>query len=520
MNVNFVGSWSSLSPYNQGDFVTYNNVMYIALNNIIANQQPPNINSDWEIVVFGGDTPPTPTPTPTVTTTPGISPTGTPSLTVTPTPTNTPTETIQITPSGTTTPVATVTPTETPQITPSGTTTPVATVTPTPTNTPTETIQITPSGTTTPVATVTPTETPINTPTPSVTPEPVTGYSFNLVSLPYNFPSSGNTIMNNPPTNVSGSTNPNLLGTSPRGLYWNITDSDGIDRSSYFSQFTGQSVTITMSQTGSTAIYSGDTNSLKYWTGNTGTPPGTPGSGFVFGTGIGLPPSNIPSGAAVLIQSATTEWTVGLPVYISVVINGSVTPTPTPTQTQTSTPTNTSTPTPTNTPTETIQITPTVTPTPSNAPAGFVATVTEVGGNVVWSGSGSFNLTDLTYQQTYPGTGTGFNGPDSTFGCGINTSVDTYSGATFNPPFSFGIANSPGPANSTSGSYFGVFTLSPPPNTTRSLMVPAGYTSGTIISAFMTYNSTTLATLGLTPGTYVYSWGTGPNYSTLTLIIG
>jgi hypothetical protein len=68
-----------------------------------------------------------------------------------------------------------------------------------------------------------------------------------------------------------------------------------------------------MSQTGSTAIYSGDSQSLKYWT--------TTDTGFVFGTEVGIPPLNTPSGNAVLVQSASTQWTVGLPVYISVVVN-------------------------------------------------------------------------------------------------------------------------------------------------------------------------------------------------------
>jgi hypothetical protein len=77
---------------------------------------------------------------------------------------------------------------------------------------------------------------------------------------------------------------------------------------------------------------------LKSWatTGDTG---------FVFGTQVGLPPLGIPSGNAVLIQSATTNWTVGLPVYISVEINAGVTPTPTATSTVTPTPSPTTLPT-------------------------------------------------------------------------------------------------------------------------------------------------------------------------------
>ena len=287
--------------------------------------------------------------------------------------TPTPTATLGLTPTPTSTITPTVTPTNTltPTGTPLATETPTPTVTETPTNTPTETPTNTP--TETPTNTPTPTETPTNTPTPSVTPTPVTGYPFNLVVLPYNFPTTGNTIMNQGAVQT-GTTNPNELDIIGRGIYFNSIDSNGIDRESYFSQFTGQSVTITMSQTGSTAIYSGDTDAFKYWSANTGTPPGVAGDGFVFGTGIGLPPSNTPSGNAVLIQSASTEWTVGIPVYISLVVNGSVTPTPTPTPTITETPTNTPTPTisetPTNTPTVTDTPTQTPTPTVTETPTG------------------------------------------------------------------------------------------------------------------------------------------------------
>jgi hypothetical protein len=177
----------------------------------------------------------------------------------------------------------------------------------------------------------------------------VTGYGFNLIVLPYNFPATGNTIMNQGAVQT-GTTNPNELTISGRGIYFNSIDSNGIDRESYFSQFTGQSITITMTQTGSTAIYSGDTNAFKYWSATTGTPPGVAGDGFVFGTQVGVPPSNTPSGNAVLIQSASTQWTTGIPVYISVEINVGVTPTPTQTRTPT---TQTPTPTPTITPSPT-----------------------------------------------------------------------------------------------------------------------------------------------------------------------
>jgi hypothetical protein len=281
---------------------------------------------------------PTPTPTATVTQTPTNTPTNTETPTNTPTQTQTPTDNVTDTPTPTPTQTPTSTTTETPTPTNTETPTNTPTETPTPTNTetptqtPTNTETPTPTVTETPTNTPTNTETPTNTPTPSTTPIPVTGYGYNLVAIPYNFPESGNSIMNNPGDNTSGSTEINLLSTNGRGFYFNSIDSSSVDRTNYYSGFTGQSITITFSQTGNTAIYSGDTDSFKYWD----TPLGT---GFVFGTGIGVPPNNIPSGTAVLIQSATTQFTIGLPVYISIEINGNVTPTPTPTETPT--PTNT-----------------------------------------------------------------------------------------------------------------------------------------------------------------------------------
>ena len=225
--------------------------------------------------------------------------------------------------------------------------------TPTPTPTPTETLLVTP----------TPTETP--TPTPTAT-TPGQSYGFNLVELPYNFPSSGNSIMNNSSGITSGATTINELGDTSRGFYFNSIDVDGFDRTSYFSSFTGQNVTITFTQNGNTAIYSGDTDSFKNWSqsGNTG---------FVFGTGIGVPPSGTPSGSATLLQASPTDYTFGLPVYVS--LNGGVpssTPTPTPTETSAVTPTPTETapvtPTPSVTETPPVTPTPSVTETPTETP--------------------------------------------------------------------------------------------------------------------------------------------------------
>jgi hypothetical protein len=51
------------------------------------------------------------------------------------------------------------------------------------------------------------------------------------------------------------------------------------------------------------------------------------------------------------------------------------------------------------------------------------------------------------------------------------------------------------------------------------LLVPQGYVSGAALSDSMTFNNATFASLGLTPGTYVWTWGAGANQN-FTLIIG
>jgi PEP-CTERM motif len=50
------------------------------------------------------------------------------------------------------------------------------------------------------------------------------------------------------------------------------------------------------------------------------------------------------------------------------------------------------------------------------------------------------------------------------------------------------------------------------------LVVPVGY-SGAALSDTATYDSQTFSSLGATPGTYKWTWGTGPNQS-FTLVIG
>ena len=142
----------------------------------------------------------------------------------------------------------------------------------------------------------------------------------------------------------------------------------------------------------------------------------------------------------------------------------------------------------------------------------FNVTITQVGNDVVWSGSGSFNLTALT--SAGPGSIVGgYNSGQAVWAIGPNTSVDTYSG-TITYPFIFG--TSAVGVTSNTGSTFGIL----PGGSGRLLYVPSGYVSNTAISGTSTYANTTIAGAGLTSGTYTWSWGSGANASSLVMVIG
>jgi hypothetical protein len=246
---NWKGTWLPNLPYNENVVVEYQNVNYISISFVPPTDVSPYYDpTHWDemLVIFN-----TPTPTPQVTPTPSLTPTNT----VTPTPTLTP------------------------YVTPS------------------------PTPTTTLIPTLTPTVTQTNTPTPSTTPIAITGYPFTLVVLPYDSPSTGNTIFSQFSLGGSatgGTTNPN--GFNIDGVYWNSVDNNGNNRLNVFSGITGGSVLVSFTQSAQTAIYTGITNSFTI----------TPFSGGTYSIfhnpNIGNP--------ITLVQSASTNFVTGQTVYI------------------------------------------------------------------------------------------------------------------------------------------------------------------------------------------------------------
>jgi hypothetical protein len=183
------------------------------------------------------------------------------------------------------------------------------------------------------------------------------------------------------------------------------------------------------------------------------------------------------------------------------------TPAPTGTPAPTSAPTGTPAPTGTSTPIPTSTSAPNPTPTATSDSAPMTVTIYESGSNVVMSASGTVDLSGLTLVSSsvgpFGGGGLGIN--NATFVCGANgSSGSSYSGFT-SVPSNFGSGS--GLANSSgTGQAFGViFDMAPP----HLLIVPTGYTSGGNISSTQTFNNTSLSTLGLTNGTYTYTWSGG-----------
>ena len=142
----------------------------------------------------------------------------------------------------------------------------------------------------------------------------------------------------------------------------------------------------------------------------------------------------------------------------------------------------------------------------------YSVTLEQVGANVVANGSGPINLTGLTFQGSVSTNGVGvlplfgiiFTGPTG------SVNVSQYAG--FTGPTSFG-SGGPLNANTGSGDFVGMR------GGLGNLFVPQGYVSGAALSDSMTFNNATLASLGVTPGTYVWTWGTGLENQNFTLVI-
>jgi hypothetical protein len=150
--------------------------------------------------------------------------------------------------------------------------------------------------------------------------------------------------------------------------------------------------------------------------------------------------------------------------------------------------------------------------------AGYIVTLQEVGPNVVASGSGAIDLTGLAFFDQLPNIPSFVSAAFGVIDTGLPANTFRYSGAT--GPTSFGSGNV-FLANTSSGDLVGIAgNVGPPPGGIGVVTVPEGYVSGTALSDSATYSNASFAILGLTPGTYVWTWGTGLPNQNFTLQIG
>jgi PEP-CTERM motif len=155
------------------------------------------------------------------------------------------------------------------------------------------------------------------------------------------------------------------------------------------------------------------------------------------------------------------------------------------------------------------------------AHAGYTVTLDEVGGNVVATGSGTIDLTGLSLAIRDLALEPLTTPIDANIvvGSPLGPQADIYTGVTGPASFGTGSATT---ATSGSGDIVGIngFLFAPPPEQMMNVDVPTGYMSGEPLSDMSTYDNATFASLGVTPGTYVWTWGSGPTDDTFTLQIG
>src|SRR5215470_3233259 len=149
------------------------------------------------------------------------------------------------------------------------------------------------------------------------------------------------------------------------------------------------------------------------------------------------------------------------------------------------------------------------------AEAGYTVTLQQVGPDVVATGSGAINLAGLTFDRSSSlspniSSSIALGGQACNISTGLpSSSVDSYGGG-LNGPTSFGTVLVHF-ASSGSGDMVGISAASTFLAREIGVAVPRGYVSGNPLSDSATYSGQTFATLGVTPGTYVWTWGNGAN---------
>jgi hypothetical protein len=145
------------------------------------------------------------------------------------------------------------------------------------------------------------------------------------------------------------------------------------------------------------------------------------------------------------------------------------------------------------------------------AHAGYVVTLLQDGSDVVAIGSGSIDLTDLSLWGDETGGDSSLEASAREIGTGAAASYDIYYNVGLTGPANFGGGGLTFP-NSASGDFVAFRG--------NLILVPQGYVSGSALSDTATYDNATFSSLGVTPGTYNWTWGFGTHADSFTLEIG
>jgi len=133
-----------------------------------------------------------------------------------------------------------------------------------------------------------------------------------------------------------------------------------------------------------------------------------------------------------------------------------------------------------------------------NSYAAYTLYMYQSGPNVVASGSGTINLTGLNPAGS-GGTTQIVRASNATIVTGTSAVLDVYNGMAGPASFGMGAAFN---GSSSSGDYLGWN------GSINRLVVPTGYVSGAPLTSNATWNANTILGLGLTPGTYTWTWAT------------
>lgn len=145
--------------------------------------------------------------------------------------------------------------------------------------------------------------------------------------------------------------------------------------------------------------------------------------------------------------------------------------------------------------------------------AAYTATLEQERSDVVATGSGTIDLVGLTFVSSGSGDEAGISGGLGIIVLGPVNFQPSDGYGRFAGPTSFGILGLI-TASSGSGDRIGIDRDS------GELFRTSGYVSNSILSSSATWDNKSFASLGVTPGTYVWSWGSVLADDTFTLKIG